>query len=555
MPLPVSGFRFQVFSICLLSSVLRPLVWVICLLLTAGCARRETPVQIGNRTGTLHIGNGAEPGTLDPHLVDAYTDMRVITALLEGLCAIDERTSQPVPAAAERWESSPDGLTWTFHLRAGLKWSNDEAVTADDFIQSWRRALSPQLASPYAYFLFPIRNGEAFNAGKVTDPAALGLAAPDARTLVITLERPTPYLPLLAANCAWYPINPRVLTRLGGLNDRSTPWLTPANFVGNGPFVLKEWTPNARIVVEKNPRYWDAATVRLNQIVFYPIDNPDVEERNFRAGQLHLTYAVPLSKIPPYRQQDSQRLRADPLLRTYFIRFNTTKPPFDNPKLRRALSLAIDREAIAHQLLHESFVAAHSFVAPGFPGFESRSRVPDDFAAARALLAEAGYPGGKGLPPLEIQVRNDDVLPRVIEAVQAMWQHELGVQVGIAQLEQKTAIQNQRLMDYTIGANGWTADYADPLSQLEVFLKDSGSNWTGWGDAAYDRAIADAARTPDQQKRFEFFQQAEGILLEQAPIAPLIFGARNYLIDPSVKGWEPAPVGINQYKKIYLQGP
>jgi oligopeptide transport system substrate-binding protein len=523
--------------------------------MVAGCARRETPVQAGNRTGTLHIGNGAEPGTLDPHLVDAYTDMRVIAALLEGLCAIDERTSQPVPAAAERWESSPDGLTWTFHLRAGLKWSNDEAVTADDFIQSWRRALSPQLASPYAYFLFPIRNGEAFNAGKVTDPAALGLAAPDARTLVITLERPTPYLPLLAANCAWYPINPRALTKQGGLNDRSTPWLTPANFVGNGPFVLKEWTPNARIVVEKNPRYWDAATVRLNQLVFYPIDNPDVEERNFRAGQLHLTYAVPLSKIPTYRQQDAQRLRADPLLRTYFIRFNTTKPPFDNPKLRRALSLAIDREAIAHQLLHESFVAAHSFVAPGFPGFESRSRVPDDFAAARALLAEAGFPGGKGLPPLEIQVRNDDVMPRVIEAVQAMWQRELGVHVSIAQLEQKTAIQNQRLMDYTIGVNGWTSDYADPLSQLEVFLKDSGSNWTGWGDAAYDRALADAALTPSQQRRFELFQRAEGILLEQAPIAPLIFGARNYLIDSSVKGWEPAPVGINQYKKVYLQSP
>ena len=304
-------------------------------------------MQAGNRTGTLHIGNGAEPGTLDPHLVDAYTDMRVIVALLEGLCAIDEQTSQAMPAAAERWEATPDGLTWTFHLRAGLQWSNGDPLTADDFVQSWRRALSPQLASPYAYFLFPIKNGEAFNAGKVTDPAALGLAAPDARTLVITLERPTPYLPLLAANCAWYPVNPRVLERLGGLTNRSTPWLTPKNFVGNGPFLLQEWTPNARIVVEKNPRYWDAGTVRLNRIVFYPIDNPDVEERNFRAGQLHVTYAVPLSKIPTYREQSPARLRADPLLRTFFIRFNTTKPPFDNPKLRRALSLAIDRGSIS----------------------------------------------------------------------------------------------------------------------------------------------------------------------------------------------------------------
>lgn len=536
---------------------LRPAPWILVILLglLSACGRRETLVEAGTRTGVLHIGNGAEPGTLDPHLVDAYTDMRVIAAILEGLCAIDERTSQAVPAAAESWESSADGLTWTFHLRPGLQWSNGEPLTADDFIQSWRRALSPTLASPYAYFLFPIKNGEAFNAGKLTDPAELGLAAPDARTLVITLERPTPYLPSLAANCAWYPVNPRVLERLGGLTNRTTPWLTPAHFVGNGPFLLKEWNINARIVVEKNPRYWDAAAVRLNGIVFYPIDNPDTEERNFRAGQLHLTYTLPLSKVPSYRQQDSARLRADPFLRTYFIRFNVTKTPFDNAKVRRALSLAIDREAIARQLLHESFAPAYHYVAPGFPGYESRHRLKDDFAAARALLAEAGYPGGKGLPPFELQVRNDDALPRVVEAVQAMWQRELGVQVSIAQLEQKTAIQNQRTMDYTVGANAWTADFADPVSQLEVFLKDSGSNWTGWGDADYDQALADAARTPDQARRFELFQKAESILLEQAPIAPLIFGARNYLIHPSVKGWEPASLGINQYKKVYLQSP
>lgn len=519
------------------------------------CGRRETLVETGTREGILHVGNGAEPGTLDPHLVDAYTDMRVIVALLEGLCAIDERTSQAVPAAAERWDSSPDGLTWTFHLRAGLQWSNGEPLTADDFVQSWRRALSPALASPYAYFLFPIKNGEAFNAGKLTDPAALGIAAPDARTLVITLERPTPYLPLLAANCAWYPVNPRVLEKLGGLTNRSTPWLTPANFVGNGPFLLKEWNINARIVVQKNPRYWDAATVRLNGVVFYPTDNPDTEERNFRAGQLHLTFTVPLAKVPAYRQQDAASLRADPFLRTYFIRFNTTKPPFDNAKVRRALALAIDREAISRQLLHGSFAPAHHYVAPGFPGFKSRNQMPDDFAAARALLVEAGYPGGQGLPPFELQVRNDDALPKVIEAVQAMWQRELGIQVSVAQLEQKTAIQNQRTMDFTVGANAWTADFADPVSMLEVFLKDSGSNWTGWGDARYDEALADAARKADQAQRFESFQKAEAVLLDQAPIIPLIFGARNYLIHSSVKGWEPAPVGINQYKKVYLQVP
>lgn len=543
---PPRRFQVLVTAFCLLPSIL----W-----LANGCSRRETPVEAGNRNGTLHVGNGAEPGTLDPHLVDAYTDMRIIVALLEGLCALDERTSQAVPAAAERWESSPDGLTWTFHLRAGLQWSNGEPLTADDFLQSWHRALAPGLASPYAYFLFPIKNGEAYNAGKVTDPAVLGLAAPDARTIVITLERPTPYLPQLIANPAWYPVNPRVLEKLGGLASRSTPWLTPANFVGNGAFVLKEWNTNARLVVEKNPRYWDAAAVRLNRIVFYPIDNPDVEERNFRAGQLHVTNSLPLSKIPGYRQQNPASLRSDPFLQTYFIRFNTTKPPFNNPKLRRALAMAIDRATIARNLLHESRAPANYFVPPGMAGYESKARVPGDFAAARQLLAEAGYPEGKGLPPFEIQVRSDELQPRVIEAVQAMWQRELGVQVSIAQLEQKTAIQNQRLLDYVAGGNAWVADFADPVAFLDLFTTSSGSNWTGWGDPAYDRAITEAALTPDQQRRFELFQQAEAILLEQAPIAPLIFGARNYLIHPSVKGWEPAPLGIYQYKKVYVQTP
>lgn len=533
--------------VCLLSSVL--------CLLSAACGRRETPVEAGRRTGTLHVGNGAEPGTLDPHLVDAYTDARLIAALFEGLTVIDERTATAVPAAAERWETSADGLVWTFHLRPGLAWSNGDPLTADDFVQSWRRCLSPELASPYAYFLFQVKNAEAFNSGKVTDPAALGFATPDVRTIVITLAHPTPYLPLLIANCAWYPVNPRVLTRLGGLNHRDTPWLTPANFVGNGPFLLTEWSANSRIVAAKNPRYWDAATVRLNAIVFYPIENPDVEERNFRAGQLHLIHNLPLSKIPAYRASDPGQLRIDPFAQTIFIRFNTTKPPFDNPKLRRALALAIDRDSISRNLLHASRAPARQLVPPGLAGYVSTAAVPDDFATARQLLADAGFPGGRGLPPFEIQVRNDELQPRIIEAVQAMWAKELGVHATIALLELKTAIQNQRVMDYTVGANGWVADYPDPATFLELFVTNGGANWTGWGDATYDRLMTRAAQTADPQARFACFQQAEVILLEQAPIIPLVFGARTYLIHPAVKGWDSALIGLYQYKKVYLQSP
>lgn len=530
-------------ALCLLSSVL-------CLL--SACSRRETLVEAGTRTSILQVGNGAEPATLDPHLADAYTDSRLIAALFEGLTVIDEQTSRAAPAAAERWEQSPDGRAWTFHLRADLRWSNGEPLTADDFVQSWRRCLSPELASPYAYFFFAVKNAEEFNNHAVTDPAAVGFAAPDPRTVVITLKQPAPYLPLLVANASWYPVNPRVLAKLGGLNRRNTPWLTPENFVGNGPFVLQEWTSNARVVVARNPLYWDAATVRLNGIVFYPIENPDVEERNFRAGQLHLTNSLPLSKIPAYRANDSARLRVDPFAQTLFIRFNTTKPPFDNPKLRRALALAIDRDSISRHLLHGSRAPAHHFVPTGLAGYDSRARVPDDFAAARRLLAEAGFPGGQGLPRFEIQVRNDELQPKIIEAVQAMWERELGVHTGIALLETKTTIQNQRVMDYTVGVNGWVADYPDPATFLELFVTNGEANWTGWGDATYDRLIAQAAQTLDPAARFESFQQAEAILLEQSAIIPLIFGARNFLIQPTVKGWDPALIGLYQYKKVYL---
>ncbi len=519
------------------------------------CGRRETTVQAGNREQILHVGNGAEPASLDPQVIDAYTDQRLEAALFEGLCAIDEQSSKPAPGAAERWEASADGLVWTFHLRPGLQWSNGEPLTAEDFVQSWRRALSPAFASTYAYLLFPIKNAEAFNSGKITDPAALGLAAPDARTVVITLERPTPYLPALTAAATWYPVNPRAVAQFGALTDRTSAWTRPGNLVGNGPFVLKEWTSGSRLVVAKNPLYWDAAAVRLNGIVFYPIENPDVEERNFRAGQLHLTNSLPLSKIPTYRQQDPARLRTDSFLQVLFLRFNVTQPPFDNPKLRRALALAIDRDAIARHLLHGSRAAADHFVPPHTAGYDSRARVAQNFAEARRLLTEAGFPGGRGLPVIELQVRNDELQPKMVEAVQAMWQRELGVRISIALLEQKVMIQNQTTLNFSLGSNGWVADFADPVSFLDLFVTGGGNNWTGWGDARYDGLIAEAARTIDPERRAELFQQAEAILLEQAPVIPLVFGARNYLIDPAVRGWEPAPVGIYQYKKVYLQSP
>jgi len=520
-----------------------------------GCSRRETPAQAGVREQTLLLGNGAEPEDLDPQTVTAYTDQNILLALFEGLTAIDEKSSQALPAAAESWAASPGGLAWTFHLRAGLKWSDGEALTADDFVRSWRRILSPALGAEYAYLLYPMKNAEAFNRGKLSDPALLGFSAPDPRTVRIDLARPTPYLPVLVAQPPWFPVNPRVLARFGAMDHRGTAWTRPGNLVGNGPFALEAWVPNARITVAKNPLYWNAAAVGLRRIAFFPTESPEVEERDFRAGQLHLTHGLPLSKLAAWRRDSPGLLRTDPFLQTFFLRFNVTRPPLDDPRVRRALALAIDRDSIARNVLSGGFPPAHMFTPPNCAGYTARARVGVDFESARRLLAAAGHPGGRGLPAIEVQTRNDDIQPRVMEAIQAMWQTELGLRVTLAALEQKSWLQNQQTLNYSISTAGWAGDFLDPVTFLDLFVKGGGNNWTGWGDARYDRAIAAAAETADPEARHAYFQNAEALLLDEAPVTPLYFGAQTYLIDPAVKGWEPALLGFHRYALVRLQNP
>jgi oligopeptide transport system substrate-binding protein len=523
-----------------------------CLVALSGCAKRVTAADACARSGTLLVGNLAEPQELDPQLIAAYTDQNIAVALFEGLCAIDERTSQPVPAAAEKWDVSPDGLSYTFHLRPGAKWSNGEPLTAPDFVASWRRILAPSLAAEYAYLLYPLKHAEALNTGKSTDFAALGAEAIDDHTLRLTLERPTPYLPALTAQPAWFPVNPRVLAKFGDINQRLPLWTRPENLVGNGPFTLYEWRPNADLRVVKNPAYWDAASVRLGQILFFPNESPEVEERSFRTGNVHITYSLPTSKLETYRKNNPAALRLDPFLQAIFLRFNTTRPPFGDARVRRALSLAIDREAIAASVLRGAQNPARSFTPPDCAGYTARVRVPTDYELARRLLTEAGFPGGRGLPAVDLQVRNDEYQPRVAEVLQAQWKKELGLNITITPLEQKTWVQNQQTLNYAISGAGWIGDFVDPVTFLDLFVSNGGNNWTGWANPAYDALIREAAAATEPAARLEHFQQAEALLLEQAPVAPVYFGVRSYLIHPAVHGWEPALLGLHQYKKVYL---
>jgi oligopeptide transport system substrate-binding protein len=534
---------------------MRFLLWCLVSLaaiLLGGCGQRETAAEAGIRTRTLLVGNAAEPGDLDPHLASILNDQIVVTALFEGLTLLDERTTTPLPACAESWTVSPDGLVWTFKLRPGLQWSNGEPLVAEDFLRSWQRILNPDFAADNAWYLFALKNAEAYNAKKLADLSAVGFAAPDPHTLVLTLERPTPYLPALVSMPAWFPLNLRVLAKFGALEKRGTAWTRPGNLVGNGAFTLSQWTPNARIVLTKNPRFREAASIQLEQLAFLPIENPDVEERDFRAGQLHVTFNLPVTKLASWRRENPAPLRIDPTLQSNFLRFNTERPPLNDARVRRALTLAIDRDAIARSVLQGSRAAAPALTPPGTGNYTARAAVGHDLATAKRLLAEAGFPNGAGLPVIDIQARNDEIMPRVAEALQAMWQRDLGLRTTISTVEQKTWIQNQQTGSYGISTGAWTADFPDPVTFLGLFTANSTYNWTGWKSAAYDRLLDTAAGTPNAQQRYEILQQAEALLLEEAPIAPLYYGAQTYLIHPAVKGWEPAPLIFRRYHIVEL---
>ena len=527
----------------------------LCLLALAlpGCARRETPAEEGIRTQTLLVGNAAEPADLDPHIMIAFTDSHVAYSLFEGLTQLDGKTSEPRPAAAERWDVSPDGLVYTFHLRPKLRWSNGDPLTAGDFVYSFHRILSPALAAAYSYMLWPIKNAEAFNSGKLTDFSQVGVKALDDTTLQVTLERPTPYLPAIASHTTWLPVRQAVIEKFGKMDEKGTKWTRPGNLVGNGPFMLQEWVPNARITVVKNPAYWGADRVRLNRIEFFPFEKADTEDLNYRAGQLHTTYSLPVSKVDAYRAHTPVDLAVDPVLSTFYLFLNTTRPPFDNVKLRQALSHAIDRGALSRDVAKGVYPDAHSLTPPNCGGYTSRTQVSDDIDLARRLLAEAGYPGGKGLPSIEVICYDTEVPLRMMEAIQSRWQRELGVHITIAQLEQKTLFQNQQDKNYSIAFSGWIGDYPDPNTFLGTMVTGGGNNWAGWSNKEFDRLIDQAANTADNSARLELFQRAEAILLGESPLIPIFYQYQVYAKSPAVRGWTTTVVGFHDWTSIWLE--
>ncbi len=522
-------------------------------LAVTGCSKRETAVEAARRTKTLLIGNGAEPADLDPHIAVTYTDYNLLVSLFEGLTVIDEATSKPLPGAAERWDISPDGLTYTFHLRPDGVWSNGDPVTAQDFVFSIERILSPKIASEYAYMLDVLKGAADYTAGKLADFSQVGAKALDARTLQLTLDRPTPYLLSLTAHQAWFPVHSASVLKAGEAHARGTGWTRPGKLIGNGAFTLTEWKPDQHILVTKNPRYHGAAQNQIEAVKFFPVADPSVDERAFRAGQMHITYDVLPDRLDAWRREDPAKLRIDPFLETFYVRFNTTKPPFNDVRVRRALGLAIDRAAIAGPVMRGSRSPAHSFVPPDTAGYTSTASMPTDFETARRLLAEAGFPGGKGFPKFEVKMNTDPVNTKVFEAIQQMWRRELGVDCTLSTMDSRVYIDAMQTLAFDVLRSRWVGDFNDPATFTDLFTSTSGNNNTGWKNPAYDRLIAAASRELDTPRRFELLRQAEALVVEAAPAAPVFFGERTYLIHPDVKNWVPALLGVHRYQTIRLE--
>lgn len=510
-----------------------------------GCRRTapEADAQV------LRISQRNEPADLDPATAGLPDEFFIIRALSEGLLVPSPQGS-PQPAAAAGFNVSADGLTYTFQLRRGATWSNGEPVVAADFIASYRRALDPATAAPKAELFFAVKNARAFLTGAVRDFSQVGFSTPDPGTLVIQLEQPTPRFPDYVATGTWIPVHPATVARFG------RDWTRPGNYVGNGPFILVEWRPQQRIVVRKNPRYHDANAIRLGEIQFLRFDSGETEERAYRAGQVDVTMSVPVTKLTGYERGRPAEFHRTPLAETHLLTFNTTRRPLNDPRVRRALALAIDRDRIVERVLQGGQVPATRLLPPALRSTDDRAKLPGEFrfdpTEAARLLAAAGYPQGRGFPKLEVTAWSPSQT-RVLEAIQEMWRQALAIEVTLLVHEAKVHLDAMHAGNYDIGFATTLLDLPDSLALLIDFTGEAPANLPHWRNAEFDRQVASAKARADRPSQERDLLAAEIVLLNDAPVAPVYFNARNWLMSPRVQGWQDDPLWTRFYHDVYLE--
>src|SRR5665213_2063459 len=499
--------------------------------LKGGAASQARP-----QPGTFYFGNAAEPFTLDPTLSDSSWENYIIGDLMMGLTT-EDAMARPVPGMAERWETSPDGLTWTFHLRDTV-WSDGVPFTADDFLFAWRRLLDPKLAASYAYFPYIIKNAQKINAGHLPG-TALGVTTQDPRTLVVQLEQPAPYLPEMLVHSSMMPVPRHVVEKHG------RDWAKPGTYVCNGAFMPTEWIPNDHVAAVKNPRFFDAANVKLEKIIWYPVDDYSAGLKRLRAGELDATDRLENNEFGWIKKHMPELIDPVPQLIIDMIQVNLTKKPFDDIRVRRAINLAINREAITGKIVPVGYLPAYNLVPPNtanFPGgneFDFKSMpYPRRYAHAPALMRAAGFGPDKRLKATYLMRSTAPGYQRSVSAALQQMFALIYLDISIVPTDGQVFYKQIQTHDFEIAAPGWQADFDDASNFLDIFRTNSGNNWGAYANPSFDRALGTASEETSLEARGAKLKAAEAILLKDEAFMPLFFWVNGNLVRPYVKGFQ-----------------
>lgn len=528
---------------------------VVILFIVASCSESINPVDSGLENQIYHHGNGSEPQGLDPHIVTGVPEHHILISLCEGLTIPNPNPNDMngyMAGTAESWSISDDGKEYVFNINKNAKWSNGESVTADDFVWSWKRILTASLGSQYPDMLYYLEGAYEYHNGLIDDFDQVGVKSIDEHTLQVNLKNPTPFFLGLLSHYSTWPVHKETVLKFGDIDDRNGEWTRPGNFVCNGPFQLKTWELNNKIVVEKNPHYYDASIVQLNEIHYYPVSNVMTEDRMFRAGQLHLTSTLPSQKCPIYIEENPN-LRIDPYMGTYFYRINTENEVLKDVKVRKALAYSIDRQLLVDKVTKCGQIPAYSFTPPGTNGYQPTTEIPFDPVLAKSLLDEAGFSEENPFPKLEILFNTNEDHRKLALAIQQMWQINLGIEVELVNQDWKVYLNREMIGDFQISRAGWIGDYEDPNTFLDLMRPNRGNNKTGWENMEYDALVQKANTINNQAERYELLYKAEEILIENMPVIPLYTYVRAYQLSPDVKGFSPHILDHHHPKFIYLE--
>ena len=528
---------------------------LLCILLVAASVfaggNQEEAATSGEAEQVLTFALQNEPDGIDPGITNNSFASPILYNAFESLVVYDENNSI-VGGSAESWTISDDGLTYTFKLRDNLKWSDGSPLTAADFVYSYLRVLDPALGAQYSGMLTDYIAGAAEYYAGSADADSVGIKAVDEKTLELTLIQPTAYYTGILGMWVYSPVNEAAVTAAG---DKWT--LSAETYVSNGPFMMKEISFGEGYELVKNPNYWNAANVKLEKLNFRFIPDPSTALVALDKGDIDGSWEVPSSDLPNLKAT-SDALQIIPSYGTTYYEINCTKAPYDNPKVRQALAMAIDRTALIENVLQSTDNPAYSLVAPGYSvdGVaydEGRSSyglsAVADVEGAQAMLAEAGYPNGEGFPVLELSYYTNETVKNIVEAMQQMWQENLGIKVNVSTEEWAVYYENIQALNYDVGAMGWGADYMHPMTFFPLRVSDAGYNNSGYANPEYDALVKQAQSETDPMTAMELMRKAENVLMADMPLIPLYFRSSPKMMAPYVKGWTITPLN-----NMYLSG-